>query len=71
MTARPRSLVVIGGGIAGLAAAWFAADAGLDVTVLEAGAGRSAASCAPPRSRASPSTSAPRRCSPPGPRRSS
>ncbi len=36
VTTRPRSLVVIGGGIAGLAAAWFAADAGLDVTVLEA-----------------------------------
>ncbi|SHG73412.1 oxygen-dependent protoporphyrinogen oxidase [Jatrophihabitans endophyticus] len=29
-------LVVVGGGIAGLAAAWFAAEAGLDVTVLEA-----------------------------------
>jgi oxygen-dependent protoporphyrinogen oxidase len=31
-----RRLVVIGGGISGLAAAWFAADAGYDVTVLEA-----------------------------------
>lgn len=30
-------LVVVGGGISGLAAAWFAADAGWDVTVLEAG----------------------------------
>ncbi|MEO9139312.1 MAG: protoporphyrinogen oxidase [Jatrophihabitans sp.] len=30
------SLVVVGGGIAGLAAAWFAADAGYEVTVLEA-----------------------------------
>lgn len=30
-------LVVVGGGISGLAAAWFAADAGHDVTVLEAG----------------------------------
>ncbi|GAB2464059.1 protoporphyrinogen oxidase [Jatrophihabitans fulvus] len=29
-------LVVVGGGVAGLAAAWFAAEAGLDVTVLEA-----------------------------------
>jgi oxygen-dependent protoporphyrinogen oxidase len=29
-------VVVVGGGIAGLAAGWFAADAGLDVTVLEA-----------------------------------
>ncbi len=33
MTAR---LVVVGGGISGLAAAWFAADAGFDVTLLEA-----------------------------------
>jgi oxygen-dependent protoporphyrinogen oxidase len=31
-----RRLVVVGGGISGLAAAWFAADAGYDVTVLEA-----------------------------------
>lgn len=31
-------LVVVGGGISGLAAAWFAADAGHDVTVLEAAA---------------------------------
>ena len=30
------SLVVVGGGISGLAAAWFAADEGWDVTVLEA-----------------------------------
>jgi protoporphyrinogen/coproporphyrinogen III oxidase len=30
-------LVVVGGGISGLAAAWFGADAGYDVTVLEAG----------------------------------
>jgi oxygen-dependent protoporphyrinogen oxidase len=29
-------LVVVGGGISGLAAAWFAADAGYDVTLLEA-----------------------------------
>jgi oxygen-dependent protoporphyrinogen oxidase len=29
-------LVVVGGGISGLAAAWFASDAGYDVTVLEA-----------------------------------
>ncbi len=29
-------LVVVGGGISGLAAAWFAAEAGYDVTVLEA-----------------------------------
>jgi oxygen-dependent protoporphyrinogen oxidase len=29
-------LVVVGGGISGLAAAWFAADAGYDVTVFEA-----------------------------------
>jgi oxygen-dependent protoporphyrinogen oxidase len=29
-------LVVVGGGISGLAAAWFAADASFDVTVLEA-----------------------------------
>lgn len=35
-TRASRSLVVVGGGIAGLAAAWFAADAGVDVTVLEA-----------------------------------
>lgn len=32
-----RRLVVVGGGISGLAAAWFAADAGFDVTLLEAG----------------------------------
>ena len=31
-----RGLVVVGGGISGLAAAWFAADAGYAVTVLEA-----------------------------------
>ena len=36
-TPKTTRLVVVGGGIAGLAAAWFAADAGLDVTVLEAG----------------------------------
>ena len=30
-------LLVVGGGISGLAAAWYAADAGFDVTVLEAG----------------------------------
>lgn len=29
-------MVVVGGGISGLAAAWFAVDAGFDVTVLEA-----------------------------------
>ena len=31
-------LVVVGGGISGLAAAWFAAEAGYAVTVLEAAA---------------------------------
>jgi oxygen-dependent protoporphyrinogen oxidase len=31
-----KRLVVVGGGISGLAAAWFAADAGYEVTVLEA-----------------------------------
>ena len=30
------TLVVVGGGISGLSAAWFAAEAGFDVTVLEA-----------------------------------
>ena len=33
----PARLIVVGGGISGLAAAWFAAEAGYDVTVLEAG----------------------------------
>jgi oxygen-dependent protoporphyrinogen oxidase len=32
-----RRLIVVGGGISGLAAAWFAVDAGFDVTLLEAG----------------------------------
>ena len=39
MTAAPeRTLVVVGGGISGLAAAWYAAAAGWRVTVLEASA---------------------------------
>nr|WP_303641310.1 FAD-dependent oxidoreductase [Actinomadura madurae] len=61
--------VVVGGGIAGLAAARMLARGGVRVTVLEGSPG-SAASCGSARSPGSRWTRAPSRCSPAVPRAS-
>ena len=63
-------VVVVGGGIAGLAAAFYLKDEPVRVTVLE-GAGGSAGSCPRRTSPGSPWTRARRRCSPGGRRASS